>query len=146
VKISAELLVMFVGFYVLGYVGIRTILSKNGLFLWDFWFGSVYSFVISDFVYVMVVERRKKYPKLLILQILRFAFFLAGIYASAEAVLFYSTTFNAFIDSQSTLHYVGYVVLGLSGGTFVVPYLYFRWKYSEKPPQFPDPLVVLEGL
>jgi hypothetical protein len=128
-KRAAEVLIVFVGSYILGYVGIQTILSRNGLFLWNFWFGSVYSFIVSDFVYVMVVERKftkyKKYP------FIRFTFFLIGIYASADAVLAYSITFNEFINSPTTLPWVGQWVLVLSGGTFFVPWVYYRWKYKE---------------
>ena len=81
----------------MGWVGIEVILSKNGLFLWGFIFGSIYSFVGSDYLQVMVGERMmKRYAKW---EFLRLAFFIAGIYASAEATLAYTTVFQGFIDS-----------------------------------------------
>lgn len=147
VKLAAEILIIFVGCYISGYVGLKTILGGNGLFLWNFWFGSIYSFVASDSAQTLIADRNmKKYAKY---QFLRLGFFIGGIYISAEASLSYMATFNAFISSPSTLPYVGYWVWGLSAGAFVVPYLYFRWKYRKQPMEVaspPEPPVVLEGL
>lgn len=116
--------------YTLGALGIKIILAKNGLFLWNFWFGSIYSFTASDFAQTYLGERLlKKYAKY---QILRFVFFIIAIYVSGEASVAYQTTFSAFLESPSTQPYIGYWILGLSAGAFDTAYGYFRLKYRKE--------------
>jgi hypothetical protein len=142
VKRAVEAVIVVAASYLLGLVGLWTIVQPNGLYFWNFWFGGVYSFVFSDYVSVILERRGKKFMKY---QALRIAFFLAGLYASAEVTLAYSAVFNRFINDPPTVQWVGYLVFGLSAGTLLVPYGYFRWKYREKPVE-PDQPVILEGL
>jgi hypothetical protein len=141
-KRALEAIIVVSVSYELGVAGIRIIVGGNGLFLWSFWFGSVYSFVLSDWATVLLERRAEKYTRW---PLLRIGFYLLGLYASSELTLAYSVTFDEFISNQSAVQWVGWVVLGLSAGALLIPYSYFRWKYKDKPAEH-DPVVVLEGL
>ena len=124
----------------MGLVGLKTIIGSGGLFFRDFWYGSVYSFILSDYIYVMLAEWKGRSYKW---TALRFAFYLIAIYASAEVTVTYSTLLDRFIN---TVNWAGWVVFALSGGTVFVPWLYFRWKYREEKKREPEPPAILQGL